>query len=101
VKRRLALKICRDLDRTFIPDVRRRRSTIREARRIGRKYILDDRFPYVESDDEAMKAFNWVMCGLADALLSPEDADKFKLDMWNQIEQGSSNGRRKAGGSVQ
>ncbi len=53
MKLRLALKICRELSRDpFTIRPKRTYGQIDQARHIGRKKWRDNRFPYVESDDE-------------------------------------------------
>ncbi len=53
MKLRLALKICRELyDDPFNERPKRTWGQINQARHIGRKKRRDNRFPYVESDDE-------------------------------------------------
>ncbi len=53
MKLRLALKICRELSRDpFMMRPNRTRGQVDQARHIGRKACRDNRFPYVESEDE-------------------------------------------------
>jgi hypothetical protein len=89
VKRRTALKICRDLfdqSRPWRRHPLRRFTTNREAIAIGRRHWRDERFPYIPSDDEQVEGFGFVMSALIDGLAPNDDAaNEAKGRLWEAI----------------
>lgn len=82
MNKRIALKVLKNDEKFWSISVRYKRKTLEKARAIGRRNFLDQRFPYIETEEELEERSNWVLSILTDCLLPEDLADKLKEELW-------------------
>ena len=87
---RIALKIVKRIDpcgsTPFGPYPRWRSRTVEKAKAIGRRKWLDDRFPFIESEEEESERGLMLCSILLDAIVDdPDERDRLKQRLWDDV----------------